>query len=156
MEWMDKGIIRVIKSEYASPIVLANKKNGNKHLCVDYRRLNKKIVMDRYPLPLIDDQIDQLQNELDLKNGFFHVNVNEGSKKYTVFNTPGGHCEFNKVSFGMCTSPAIFQRIINYVFKQLSKIILVYIYYIIIPAKDEEENVKRLKMVLSSLLQSLD
>ncbi|UYV78035.1 hypothetical protein LAZ67_15003280 [Cordylochernes scorpioides] len=77
-EWLKQGIIQKGNSEYASPIVLVKKKNGKTRICVDYRKLNKETVKDRYPLPLIEDQIDKLQaarlfSTIDLKNGFFHI-----------------------------------------------------------------------------------
>lgn len=64
-DWLDKGIIRSSRSEYASPILLRKKKNGLYRRCVDYRKLNEKITKDRYPLPLMEDVIDSLvQNEV--------------------------------------------------------------------------------------------
>ncbi|GFU44789.1 hypothetical protein TNCV_3150831 [Trichonephila clavipes] len=60
-EWLEQGIVRSSSSEYASPIVLVKKKDGTTRLCVDYRRLNRKLVKDRFPLPLIDDVLDKLQ-----------------------------------------------------------------------------------------------
>lgn len=70
--WIDKGTARPSRSEYASPIVVVKKKSGEPRLCVDYRRLNRKIVRDRYPLPLVEDQLDRLAKAkvfctLDLK-----------------------------------------------------------------------------------------
>ncbi|GBN33763.1 Tigger transposable element-derived protein 6 [Araneus ventricosus] len=72
-EWLDQGIVRQSSSEYASPIVLVKKKDGTARLCVDYRKLNRKLVKDRFPLPLIEDVLDKLQDAkvystLDLKN----------------------------------------------------------------------------------------
>lgn len=94
-EWMRDDIVRPSLSEYASPVVLVRKKSGTYRLCVDYRQLNRKIVKDRYPLPLIDDQLDRLQSAkvfttLDLENGFFHVKVDEDSRKFTAFIIPDG------------------------------------------------------------------
>ncbi|XP_078051724.1 uncharacterized protein LOC144477862, partial [Augochlora pura] len=60
-EWKSQGIVRPSSSDYASPVVLVKKKDGSYRLCIDYRMLNKKIVKDRYPLPLIEDQLDRLQ-----------------------------------------------------------------------------------------------
>jgi len=88
-EWKREGIVRESVSDFASPVVLVKKKNGSHRLCVDYRMLNKKIIKDRYPLPLIEDQLDRLQDArvfstIDLKNGFFHVRMDESSVKYRV------------------------------------------------------------------------
>lgn len=87
-EWIEDGIVRPSTSEYVSPIVLVAKKDGRSRLCVDYRMLNQKIIRDRFPLPLIEDQLDRLQDAtvfsaLDLRNGFFHVPMEEKSVKYT-------------------------------------------------------------------------
>lgn len=128
--------------------MLTEKKNGDPRLCVDYRRLNKKIVRDRYPLPLMEDQLDRLAKAtvyctLDLKNCFFHVPVDHDSRRYTSFVTPD---EFLKVLFGFCNSPAVFQRHIRAVFCKLTAkdVVLIYLDDLIIPAKDEEECLKRL------------
>lgn len=77
-EWLEKKIIRVSCSEYASPVVLVNKTDGTPRVCIDYRALNRKIVKDAFPLPIIEDLIDKLKeakifSNLDLKNGFFHL-----------------------------------------------------------------------------------
>jgi len=129
-------------------------------LCVDYRQVNKKIIKDRYPLPLIEDQLDLLQGAkifttLDLKNGFFHVSLDEESRKYTSFITPDGQYEFLKVPFGLCNSPAVFQRYINAVFKQLmqERIVLIYMDDLIVPSTNYEEGVERLKIVLDTASQ---
>jgi len=154
-EWIREGIAQPSLSEYASPIVLAKKKDGSTRLCVDYRLLNKKIIKDRYPLPLVEDQLDLLQgaryfSTLDLKNGFFHVPVDEQSRKFTAFIVPDGHYEFLRVPFGLCNSPAVFQRYINIVFRDLiqSKVILTYMDDLIIPSIDCEIGIKNLQVVL--------
>jgi len=77
---------------------------------IDYRKLNQKIVKDRYPLPLVENQLDQLQDAkifsvLVLKNSFFHVEVAEESRKYTSFIVPNGQYEFMRMPFGLCNSP---------------------------------------------------
>ncbi|GFX47184.1 transposon Tf2-8 polyprotein [Trichonephila clavipes] len=77
-EWLNTNIIKPSCSDYAAPIVLCKKKNGEHRLCVDYRNLNRKMIKDKFPLPLIEEVLDKLENSkvytsLDLKNGFFHV-----------------------------------------------------------------------------------
>ncbi|GBO12528.1 Retrovirus-related Pol polyprotein from transposon 17.6 [Araneus ventricosus] len=114
-------------------------------------------VKDRYPLPLIEEVLDQLHSgkffsTIDLKNRFFHVEMEEDSKKFTSFVTHDGQYEFNKVSFGLCNSPSIFQRFINHVFRDLLKdgIIIIYMDDITIPSIDELDGLKRLSRVLQT------
>ena len=154
--WLNDGIVRLSSSDFASPIVLVKKKNGETRICVDYRKLNRKIIKDRYPLPIIEDQLDKLCKAkvftmIDLKNGFFHVPVEENSVKYTSFVTPFGQFEFLKTPFGICNSPAVFQRFVNNVFKELIQqgIFLTYMDDLAIPAANGEEAIERLKQVLA-------
>ncbi|GFW15605.1 retrovirus-related Pol polyprotein from transposon 412 [Trichonephila clavipes] len=107
-EWLNEGIIRPSSAEYASPIVMVKKKDGSSRMCIDYRKLNQKLVKDKFPLPIIEDVLDTLQeakvySTLDLRNGFFHVDVDEDCRKYTSFIVPDGKFEFNKVPFGLST-----------------------------------------------------
>lgn len=154
-EWLSEGIIRPSCSEYASPVVLVKKKDGTLRLCIDFRELNKKIVRDRYPLPLIDDQIDRLRgavvfSTLDLRNGFFHVPVDEASVKYTSFVVPNGQYEFLRTPFGLCISPPMFQRYVNFIFRDLIRLghLLAYMDDLIVVAANVEEGMVRLKNVL--------
>ncbi|GFU67110.1 retrovirus-related Pol polyprotein from transposon gypsy [Trichonephila clavipes] len=117
-EWLNEGIIRPSSSEYASPIVMVKKKDGSSRMCIDYRKLNQKLVKDKFPLPIIEDVLDTLQeakvySTLDLRNGFFHVDVDEDCRKYTSFIVPDGQFEFNKVPFGLSTGPGVFQRYVS-------------------------------------------
>ncbi|GFV72114.1 retrovirus-related Pol polyprotein from transposon 17.6 [Trichonephila clavipes] len=154
-EWLEQGNVRPSSSEYASPIVLVKKKDGTTRLCVDYRRLNRKLVKDRFPLPLIEDVLDRLQGAkvyttLDLKNGFFHVDVNEDCKHLTSFVVPDGQFEFNKVPFGLSTSPSVFQTYVYSIFRELMRkgIVIIYMDDLVIPAKDEKEGLEKLRKVL--------
>lgn len=160
-EWIRDGIAQPSLSDYASPVVLVAKSDGSTRLCVDYRQLNKKITRDRYPLPLIEDLLDHLQNmkyfsTLDLKNGFFHVPVDRDSQKYTAFIVPDGHYEFLKVPFGLCNSPSVFQRFINETFKDAmrDKIVLTYLDDLIIPSSDEATGVENLRVILKIASES--
>jgi len=154
-EWIKEGIIRPSCSDYASPIVIVPKKDGSFRVCVDYRRLNNKIIKDCYPLPLIEDQLDKLQetrifSTLDLNNGFFHVAMDEESIKYTYFITPEAQYEFMKTPFGLCIAPPVFQHFINHVFKGIMRMgyLLIYMDDLIIISSTVEENIERLKIVL--------
>ncbi|GFV79089.1 retrovirus-related Pol polyprotein from transposon 17.6 [Trichonephila clavipes] len=153
-EWLNEGIIRPSSSEYASPIVMVKKKDGSSRMCIDYRKLNQKLVKDKFPLPIIEDVLDTLQeakvySTLDLRNGFFHVDVDEDCRKYTSFIVPDGQFEFNKVPFGLSTSPGVFQRYVSSIFRDLTRkgIVIIYLDYLVIPAKNEQEGLEKLKII---------
>lgn len=153
--WLSEGICQQSYSEFGSAVVIVKKKDGSNRVCVDYRRINKKIIKDRFPFPIIDDVLDRLEGArffttIDLKNGFFHVDVEESSRKYTAFVTHNGQYEFLKVPFGLCNSPAVFQRFINHIFRDLisNGVVLTYVDDIIIPSKSVEEGLSKFKVVL--------
>ncbi|GBM17825.1 Retrovirus-related Pol polyprotein from transposon 297 [Araneus ventricosus] len=155
-EWLEQGIVEPCSSEYSSPVVIVRKKDGTPRVCIDYRKLNKVIVKDRFHLPLIEDILDRLQGSrvfitIDLKNAFFHVDVNKDSRKYTSFVTHEGRYQFFKVPFGLCNSPAVFQRYINTIFRPLINdgIVLPYLDDIIILSSSFEEGIERVERVLS-------
>lgn len=147
-------------SPYASPIVLVRKKNGDVRMCVDYRALNRKTIKDHFPLPLIDDQIDRLQgNEwfstLDLASGYYQVPVEPLSREKTAFVTPDGHYQFKRMPFGLCNSPAVFQRLINNVLGSLRySIAMAYLDDVIIPSVSIEEGLERLEIVLLAIIDA--
>lgn len=156
-EWLKEGIIRPSISDYSSPVVVVvvSKKDGTYRVCIDYRRLNAKIIRDRFPMPLIEDCIDALSRAtifsvLDLRNGFFHVNIAEDSRKFTSFVTPDGQFEFLKTPFGLCNSPTSFLRFIDEVFGDLvrKKIVLTYMDDLIIPGIDNEDACRKLEETL--------
>lgn len=156
-QWLDEGIIRVSTSEYSSPIVLVRKKDGTLRVCVDYRKLNQKMVKDQYPLPLIDSHIDRCQNAkifsaLDLKNGYFHLRVHEDSIQYTSFVTMTGQYEFLRAPFGIAICPKVFTRFISIIFRDLiaKGSVIIFIDDLLIPAETEQEALERLNEVLQT------
>ncbi|GFY35648.1 hypothetical protein TNCV_2619391 [Trichonephila clavipes] len=120
-------------------------------MCTDYtRKLNQKLVKDKFPLPLIEDVLDTLQeakvySTLDLRNGFFYVDVDED----TSFIVPDGQFEFNKVPFGLSTSPGVFQRYVSSIFRDLTRkgIVISYLDDLVIPAKNEQEGLEKIKII---------
>ncbi|GFX34822.1 retrovirus-related Pol polyprotein from transposon 17.6 [Trichonephila clavipes] len=152
-EWLNEGI-SPSSAEYASPIVMVKEKDGSSRMCIDYRKLNQKLVKDKFPLPIIEDVLDTLQeakvySTLDLRNGFFHVDVDEDCRKYTSFIVPDGQFEFNKVPFGLSTSPGVFQRYVSSIFRDLTRkgIVISYLDDLVIPAKNEQEGLEKLKII---------
>lgn len=91
-------IVQESSSNYASPILLVKKKNGELRLCVDYRALNSKTVKDKYLLPLIDDQLSNLSGNtyfitLDLASGYYQIPMSEQS---CVTSGTGRKCRWEK------------------------------------------------------------
>ncbi|GFW56683.1 hypothetical protein TNCV_4067631 [Trichonephila clavipes] len=130
------------------------KKDGSSRMCIDYRKLNQKLVKDKFPLPIIEDVLDTWQeakvySTLDLRNGFFHVDVDEDCRKYTSFIVPDGQFEFNKGPFGLSTSPGVFQRYVSSIFRDLTRkgIVISYLDDLVIPAKNEQEGLEKLKII---------
>ncbi|GFU21455.1 transposon Ty3-G Gag-Pol polyprotein [Trichonephila clavipes] len=67
---------------------MVKKKDDSSRMCIDYRKLNQKLVKDKFPLPLIEDVLDTLQeakvySTLNLRNGFFHVDVDEDCRIFS-------------------------------------------------------------------------
>lgn len=155
-KWIDDGIVIPYTSDYASPVVVVKKKNGSPRVCIDYRSINKKMIKDRYPVLLIEDKLDDLQktkvfSTLDLKNGFFHVKVNEDSQKYLSFVTHSGQYTFLRAPFGCSNSPRVFQRYINDVFRELisKDIVRLYMDDIVVLSENYDGAIEHLKLVLN-------
>ena len=111
---LDAGVIQPSVSPWASPIVLVRKKDGTYRFCVDYRELNSVTKPDKFPLPRIDDLLDELGkarffSTLDLASGFWQVQVHPNSRAKTAFVTPHGLHEFRVIPFGLTNAPAVFQ-----------------------------------------------
>lgn len=156
-EMLKAGIIRESVSDYASPIILVRKKDGNVRMCIDYRMLNSVTVKERYPMPIIEDEIARLSGQawfitLDLMSGYYQVPISEQSKHVTAFVTPDGHYEFNRMPFGLANAPAVFQRMMNRVLgsARFDKA-TVYIDDLLVFGKSSEEALERLEEILKLL-----
>jgi transposase InsO family protein len=156
-----RGIIRPSKSQFGSPIVLVKKKSGEFRMAVDYRNLNKMTFRDNYPIPRIDDQIDNLRNKhyftrLDLKDAFHHIQLKEASIPYTSFVTFMGQFEYVRLPFGLTSGPSFFMRFINTAFRELldENKIQIYLDDLLIATETVEENLEILKRVLRILVDN--
>ncbi|KMQ84394.1 krab-a domain-containing protein, partial [Lasius niger] len=150
-EMKSQGVIEESRSPWVSPVVLVKKKDGSFRFCVDYRKLNSVTVKDSYPLPRIEDILDQLSGNswfstLDLKSGYWQVKLSSKDKEKTAFSVGNGLWQFNVMPFGLCNAPATFERLMEKVFQEiLSKICLIYLDDIIVFSKTLEEMIENLR-----------
>ena len=118
-EMLDLGAIRHSSSPWASAIVLVRKKDGKLRFCIDLRKLNNRTLKDSYSLPRIEHVLDQLLGStifttLDLKAGYWQVEMVEECKPYTAFTCgPLGFYECETMPFGATDAPATFQRLMD-------------------------------------------
>lgn len=99
---LDAEVIRESESPFSSPIVVVRKKNGDVRLCIDYRKLNTQTVKDSYALPNLEESFSALTGSrwfsvLDLKSGFYQIEMEEADKHKTAFVCPLGFFEFNRM-----------------------------------------------------------
>lgn len=163
-ELLDAGIVKESESEYASPVILEKKKNGDSRLCVDYRALNAVTVKDRHPLPNIDDQVSKLAGKkyftsLDMAQSYHQVPIAPNDTHKTAFVTPRGHYEYTRVPFGLANAPSVFMRMINKLVESMEgnrdtkspNEILAFLDDLLLPSRDVESGLQLLETVLQKL-----
>jgi hypothetical protein len=142
---LDKKFVRPSVSPWGVPILLVKKKDGSMRLCIDYRQLNKVTIKNRYPLPRIDDLIDQLVgarvfSKIDLRSGYHQIKVKDEDMQKTAFRTRYGHYKFKVMPFSVTYAPGVFMEYMNKIFHAfLDKFVVVFIDDILIYSKTEEE-----------------
>lgn len=159
---LEQGIVVDSESPYCNPVWVVPKKldaSGKKkwRLVIDFRQLNNKTIEDKYPLPRIEEILDNLGkcqyfSTLDLAQGFHQIELDENSVEKTAFTIDNRHLMFKRMPFGLRNAPATFQRVMDQVLRPfLYKFCFVYMDDVIVYSKSIEQHAQHLSLILRKL-----
>jgi hypothetical protein len=140
-EHIQKHFIRPSVSPWGAPVLLVKKKDGSMRLCVVYRQLNKVTIKNKYPIPRIDDILDQLKgasvfSKIDLRSGYHQICIKSSDVSKTAFRTRYRHYEFLVMPFGVTNAPTVFMDYMHRIFQPyLDQFVIIFIDDILIYSK---------------------
>ena len=121
---IETGVIEPSNSSWASPVCLVKKKDGTFRFCIDYRRVNAVSKKDAYPIPDIQDALDNLRGSryfatIDLLSGYWQLGMTDRAKERSAFCTRRGFFQFMRMPFGLSGAPGSFCRLMSIVLRDL-------------------------------------
>lgn len=156
-EMLRQGIIQHSQSPFSSPVLLVQKKDGEWRFCIDFRHVNAITVKNRYPIPVVEELLDELHGatvftSLDMRAGYHQIRMRPEDEAKTAFQTHHGHFEFKVMPYGVTGGPFTFQKGMHIVLRPwLRKGVLVFIDDILVYSTNLEEHVTLLRSVFQQL-----